>query len=147
MIEQWPSAQYEDGCALHLTASCIARDLPSLERLFITWYEEDDLSAADVARALSPLAGVRGLRELHLLRSGENCGQCVEDPAIPIGHWLPGVAVFVRNGPPTQQLGTDQPMWELEDAADMLPEAGLCRGLAPRYDPHRQEAHQAHNDT
>ena len=135
----------------------IARAFPALERLFVTWYEEDDVAAAGLASALAPLAQMSALRQLHLMRSGENCGAlhapCALAEAGETAHTayetiasaLPAVAVSLHDGPPLQALGTEQPLWELADTVDMLQEGALLRGLAPRYEPHNDAVRDAAN--
>ena len=151
-LERWPTASFDNDCALSLIAQNVARIFPSLERLFITWYEEDDVFAASLATALAPLNHMACLRELHLLRSGSNCGHLINYPetgapldrkgleashealaAASIASVLPAIAVVVHDVP-RQALGTEAPLWELEDAVNMLPEGALCRRLAPLRD-------------
>ena len=48
--EAWPSAVFEPGCALHRVARCIVETLPQLERLFVVWYDEDDVDADGCAQ-------------------------------------------------------------------------------------------------
>ena len=75
--ENGPTYAYEDGCALNVAATYIVSCFPKLQRLFITWYEEDDLSAEGIAKALLPLNEMEELKEVQLLRSGGNCGWLV----------------------------------------------------------------------
>ena len=163
------AASFEDGCALHVACGHAAARLPALRRLLITWYEEDDIEVAGVAAALAPLAAAPRLREVCLMRSGENCGALVlgatpsdaaarhlapSDAARHLAQALaeaadalagggangaPPVRVRVHEAP-QQALGTEQPLWELDDAADVLGDGALCRGLAPRYEARHEDA-------
>ena len=130
-----------------MAATRIVSCFPKLQRLFITWYEEDDLSAEGIAKALRPLNEMEELREVQLLRSGGNCGWLVvqgegssssnstttDTAAAVIGRALPAVRRVLVHETPKQCNGSEQPLWEMEDAVDMLPTASLCRGLAPRW--------------
>lgn len=144
--EQWPSAGFEPGCAMHAAAERVVGACPKLERLYVTWYEEDDVTAAGLATALAPLTYAPCLRELNLMRSGENCGVLVPPEGAStyetLARALPKLRVVVHDGPPLQALGTEQPLWELADSVDMLRDGALCHGLAPRYEPHNRAARE-----
>ncbi|EOD05564.1 hypothetical protein EMIHUDRAFT_219980 [Emiliania huxleyi CCMP1516] len=73
------AAGFADDCALHMAAAYTAALFPALERLLIEWYDNDDLPAGGVARALAPLRGCSSLRELHLCRSDADCGSIDAD--------------------------------------------------------------------
>ena len=96
------------------------------------------LACAAVACALAPLTAMPALRELLLLRGSSDCGLLVGGdgegdrmlPQFIIAQALHPLRVRVLEAP-RQAVGTVAPVWELEDAAGVLPEAALCRGLAP----------------
>jgi hypothetical protein len=87
-----PLAGWERGCALsHLVHQCAWR-LPRLQRLVLSWYDEEDLPVHQLARCLQPLLLCAQLEQLLLLRSSRNCGAIRDDdggappPAPSEGH-------------------------------------------------------------
>lgn len=123
------SALWGDDCALALVSARAADAFPSLERLFVEWYDEDAQAPECVARALAPLRACTRLREVHLLRNNSNCGTL--EPGADLDAALPGVRVAVHHeGRQTGEHGF--PEWHLEDA----PRAGgeTCRALVPWHE-------------
>lgn len=140
------SWDFGSHCALSLICGGVASELPSLEVLYIEWYEEDEMEEG-FARALMSLAGCGRLREVHLMRNNVNCvslerrgagcngaraGRSAEtagdhvDMAARLRDGLPGVRVFVHEE--ARQTHENGPTWMLEDACGVGGET--CRGLA-----------------
>ena len=53
--------------------------LPRLQRLVLSWYDEEDMQVHQLARCLQPLLLCPELEQLLLLRSSRNCGTICDD--------------------------------------------------------------------
>jgi len=62
------------GCALSEVSTRVAAAFPSVERLFVEWYDEDAITASQMGGALRGLSRLNALESVHLLRSSDNCG-------------------------------------------------------------------------